>query len=206
MTKKTAKNAEPPKPKGKIVTVAQINEDKLTQVPHCHFLGPKIFLTFLLFFQLAHRYWSPETSSHEPFDPTVIEDIYRHEIQSGTAHRIVMLEFSQYLERYLWPNFNADTSTHAHLHSIVVMMNEKFREKVSVWHIFDQNTQEFPRFFRKVMDACLANHALIPESLKEQCALILLLNHCFNNMEVEICRNEAKKLVSLSIWSCLQSS
>lgn len=40
--------------------------------------------------------------------------------------------------------------------------------------------------------------------MREQTALLIFLNHCFNSMEVELCRDEAKKLVSLAMWSCLQ--
>lgn len=161
----------------------------------------------MLFSQLAQKFWSSETTeTHAAFDPQVVEDIYRHEIQPANRHRIVMLEFSQYLENYLWPNYNSETASHAHLMSIVVLLNEKFREKVEIWKIFEENTIEFSRFFRKVMDACLTNHDLTPMPLREQSALVLLINHFFNSMEVELCRNEAKKLVSLSMWSCLQPS
>lgn len=45
-----------------------------------------------------------------------------------------MLEFSQYLENYLWPNF-AQHSTFAHTMSIVSMLNEKFRERVPAWEV-----------------------------------------------------------------------
>ena len=46
----------------------------------------------------------------------------------------MLLEFSQYLENYLWPNYSAD-ATDAHLLSIVVMVNEKFRERVPAWEV-----------------------------------------------------------------------
>lgn len=40
--------------------------------------------------------------------------------------------------------------------------------------------------------------------MREQTSLLIFLNHCFNSMEVGICRDQAKRLVSLSMWSCLQ--
>lgn len=46
----------------------------------------------------------------------------------------MILEFSQYLENYLWPNYKPD-ATHAHVMSIVIMLNEKFRERVQVWQV-----------------------------------------------------------------------
>lgn len=50
----------------------------------------------------------------------------------------MMLEFSQYLENYLWPNYSKESekrSSHAHMMSIVVMINEKFRERVPAWQV-----------------------------------------------------------------------
>jgi len=53
---------------------------------------------------------------------------------SFAVHRVMLLEFSQYLENYLWPNYSAD-ATDAHVLSIVVMVNEKFRERVPAWEV-----------------------------------------------------------------------
>lgn len=119
----------------------------------------------------------------------------------------MMLEFSQYLENYLWPNFKHTESTHAHMMSIVVMLNEKFRERVDAWAVFNANPTEFPNFFQKVLEACLWKKPLTSVGyLREQTALLLFLNHCFNSLEVPLCRDQAKRLVSLSMWACLQPS
>jgi len=53
---------------------------------------------------------------------------------SFAVHRVMLLEFSQYLENYLWPNYSAD-ATDAHVLSVVVMVNEKFRERVPAWEV-----------------------------------------------------------------------
>lgn len=113
-----------------------------------------------------------------------------------------MLEFSQYLENYLWPNYSKDAG-HAHLMSIVYMVNEKFRERVEVWPIFENKCKEFPIFFQNIMKACLTEEEH-KSDFREQTALLVFLNHCFNGMEIAICRDQVKKLVSLSMWSCLQ--
>lgn len=47
----------------------------------------------------------------------------------------MMLEFSQYLENYLWPHYEEGKASHAHMMSIVVMLNEKFRERVPAWQV-----------------------------------------------------------------------
>lgn len=168
-------------------TVAQIKSDKLTL--------------------LANQYWSPnENEKRSPFNPAIIVDIYKTEIIGASARlrNIILLEFSQYLENYLWPNFDAASSSFEHVMSIVFMCNEKFRERVNAWNSFEKNPAQFSGFFRRVLDYCLSDDKFTPIVAKQQTALILFLNHCFNSMEVELCRNQTKKLVSLGMWQCLQ--
>lgn len=167
-------------------TVEQINADRITQ--------------------LANKYWAPHTmDSHLSFSSQIVEDIYIQELCASkfSIRRIMMLEFSQYLENFLWPNYNAKTATRAHTMSIVVMVNEKFRERVQVWEAFEKSPEHFPEFFENVLEACLED-SIMDFDLKEQTALIVFLNHCFNSMEVLLVREEVKRLVSLSMWISLQ--
>jgi len=46
----------------------------------------------------------------------------------------MLLEFSQYLENYLWPNYSSLSSA-AHALSIAVLVNEKFRERTPSWEV-----------------------------------------------------------------------
>ncbi|XP_046659087.1 LOW QUALITY PROTEIN: RNA helicase aquarius [Homalodisca vitripennis] len=114
--------------------------------------------------------------------------------------RTMMLEFSQYLENYLWPNnYVTGLASHEHMMSIVVMLNEKFRERVPAWEAFKKRPENFPGFFQQMLEACLG-----VASLREKTALIVFLNHAFNSMEVELIREQVKRLVSLSMWVSLQ--
>lgn len=179
--------AESPKQKGKAApTLSQIKSDKLTI--------------------LADQYWSPHTANdHLPFNPEVIIDVYQNEINRKDAMRnIMMLEFSQYLENYLWPNYDPANSSREHVLSIVVMSNEKFRERVDAWAVYKKNPKNWAAFFQQVLVACLAPCKVPNEISKEETSLILFLNHCFNSMEVELCRDQTKKLVSLGMWASLQ--
>lgn len=118
----------------------------------------------------------------------------------------MILEFSRYLENFLWPNFT-DKSTSAHLMSIVFLLNEKFRERIEVWKVFENDTESFGLLFNRVLQKCLEKIDIVkasPAIIREQTSLLVFLNHCFSSMEVELCREQAKKLVSLSMWSCLQ--
>eukprot|EP00099_Drosophila_melanogaster_P028280 NP_731647.3 uncharacterized protein Dmel_CG31368, isoform C [Drosophila melanogaster] len=160
--------------------------------------------------QLASQYWTPDTKAdHLPYSAKIIERIYNEEIGDGGGHsarRINMLEFSQYLEQYLWPHYQRETATHAHLMSIVIMANEKFRERVEVWTVFEKLPDQYPAFFRHVLESCLPSKKAKEASstLRERTALLMFINHCFNSMEIELCREQAKRLVSLSMWHCLQ--
>lgn len=163
-------------------TVAQINADSITQ--------------------LANKYWAPHKTFQERlhFDSSIIDDIYLNEIRgSGFAiKRIMLLEFSQYLENYLWPNFD-DKANHAHIMSVVIMVNEKFRERVPAWEAFKAKPEYFVLFFRKVLNSILDDEVL----LREKTCLLIFLIHCFNSCEVELIRDNVKKIVSLGIWNCI---
>ena len=135
----------------------------------------------------------------------------------------MMLEFSQYLENYLWPNYDPTTSTPYHILSIVIMVNEKFRERVSPWQvfcnsyllicqhliykslslsqIFQKLPDNFPHLFNRLMEMTLdENRAL---NFKEQTCILVFLNHSFNSLEVDLIRDQVQRLVSLPIWTCL---
>lgn len=116
----------------------------------------------------------------------------------------MVLEFSQYLENYLWPNYEPGASN-AHILSIVIMINEKFRERVQVWQAFEKNSDNFGAFFEQVLNLCLEEDT-DKLSIKEQTALIVFINRCFNSMEEPLCRNQVKRLVSLSMWVSLQEA
>lgn len=59
------------------------------------------------------------------FNPTLVEEIYKRELNGISKlppklKRVMLLEISQYLENYLWPNFDAETSSDSHILSILV--------------------------------------------------------------------------------------
>ncbi|XP_047537056.1 RNA helicase aquarius [Vanessa atalanta] len=174
----------PDKPKIPLPTLSQINADRITL--------------------LANQYWSPQTKDdHLPYDDAIVESIYQAEIlgSSFAVRRIMMLEFSQYLENYLWPHYESGKASHSHMMSIIVMINEKFRERVPAWQAFLKKPDHFPGFFEQVLRASIKEEA---SNMREQTALLLFLNHCFGSMEVQLCRDQVKRLVSLSMWISLQ--
>ncbi len=168
-------------PKGGVApTVEQIQSDIITR--------------------LANQYWAPySTIERLPFDPKIIEDVYKNELLGSkfSTKRVMLLEFSQYLENYLWPNFSAEKATQAHIMSIVCMVNEKFRERVPAWESFKSSLDKFPGFFWQMMELSLREDGI---QHREQTVLLIFLIHCFNSLEVDLIREQIQRLVSLPIW------
>lgn len=112
--------------------------------------------------------------------------------------RVMLLEVSQYLERYLWPHFTPDASPE-HVLSIVTLCNEKFREGVSPWESMQvANADAFPAFFSSVLR--LRDDPDRPLALFERVQHLQFLVVAFQSLESELVRPCALKLVSLPLW------
>ncbi|KFV82771.1 Intron-binding protein aquarius, partial [Struthio camelus australis] len=135
----------------------------------------------------------------------VIEDVYAKEIVRSkfAIRKIMLLEFSQYLENYLWMNYSPEVSSKAYLMSICCMVNEKFRENVPAWETFKKKPEHFPFFFKCILEASLVENDS-EFSLHEQTVLLLFLDHCFNSLEVDLIRGQVQQLISLPMWMALQ--
>lgn len=113
----------------------------------------------------------------------------------------MLLEFSQYLENYLWPNFSQNSST-AHVISIVCMVNEKFRERSPAWEIFVKSPDQFATFFVKFLNALLGE-IKVKLTFTERTQLLRFLDNSVNSLETPVVRNEVQKLLALTIWTNL---
>lgn len=152
---------------------------------------------------LAQQYWSPDTKEkHLPYDPQVISDIYESEVRATdfSTRRIVVLELSQYLENYVWPNYSENASP-VHLMSVIILVNEKFRERVPAWESFVKHPGPFAGFLRHLMKACLDTSNKF--SQKEQTHMIVFLNHLYNSIETDLIRDGISHTVSYNILECL---
>lgn len=164
------------------MTVEQIQEDRLTQ--------------------LANEFWTDSALKEgKPFNPQIVEDIYHKELigTDFSTKRIMMLEFSRYMENYLWSHFSEKASV-SHILSIVVIVNEKFRERVPAWEVFKQAPNQFGTLFTRTLHLLLDQEGV---TLREQAILLIFLNHCFNSLEVDLIRGQVQELVALPIWSNL---
>lgn len=98
------------------ITLSEIQRDRLTKI--------------------AAANWSKAGGGSKPdkqFDPELVKEIYETEllVKGGRKpvplQRVMILEVSQYLENYLWPNFDPETATFEHVMSMIIMVNEKVR-------------------------------------------------------------------------------
>lgn len=91
----------------------------------------------------------------------------------------MILEVSQYLELYLWKHYQPLSSTKSHILSIVIMVNEKFRERVPPWEAFKNNPDNFPGFLYDVLHLMVEPEDL---SFRSQKLLLVFLIHIFNSL------------------------
>jgi len=174
------------------LTIDQISKDALTKI--------------------ANKYWLDRSDTIlEPYDAHLIDDIYLNEISKSkfSFKRIMLLEFSQYLEKYLWKNYNPQQASLYHVLSIVIMINEKFRERVPVWDSFKcENSLKFSEFFNCVLKLCLNSFKdrYVNISYQEQSFLIKFLDNCINSLEVDMIRAEIQKICGLPIWISLNEN
>lgn len=103
------------------ITLSEIQRDQLTKIAAANWLQ------------------TGGTGSEEKkndFDPELVKQIYETELKVKDGRkpvplqRVMILEVSQYLENYLWPNFDPETATFEHVMSMILMINEKVIESL----------------------------------------------------------------------------
>ncbi|KAJ3027064.1 hypothetical protein HDV00_011403, partial [Rhizophlyctis rosea] len=150
--------------------------------------------------KIAEQTWLKQ-GAPAPFDGGLVTKIWEeHLVKSNfNLRKVMLLEFSQYLEKYLWPNFEAKTvkaenrkkSPDQHVLSIVVLVNEKFRERVGrVWDIFQSDQTKFAALFSRIMSSLISEkggkHGISLQSLENQ-----------------MVRGQCMRLVGILSWSNL---
>lgn len=93
---------------GSSITLLEIQRDRLTKI--------------------AQANWA---KTGESFSADLVKEIYEEELlvkggrKTVPLQRVMILEVSQYLENYLWPNFDPETASFEHVMSMILMINEK---------------------------------------------------------------------------------
>ena len=181
------KKKPPPPSTTAPLTMADISRDELTR--------------------LSEEKWSSrvlESGSVPTFDLGLVEKIYTQELGGGQGtpppRRVSLLEISQYLENYLWPAFDPDKPcSDVHLLSIVLMVNEKFKEGMPAWECFASRPPAFTAFFTSLLTLRSRRELTYSEWM----AYISFFASAFQSLENEMVRGRVLRLVSLPIWHAL---
>lgn len=173
-------------PAGKTLTVYEIERDKLTKIA-------------------AANWSSAALEKNVGFNADLVIEIYKTELKvargnkSVPLQRAMVLEISQYLEKYLWPNFDAEKATYEHVMSIILMLNEKFRENIPAFIGLHPRKDVFPSFFQRV----LTLKEKTEMSIYEKINYLLFMINCFQSLEDEMVRPQVLQLVGLPLWHAL---
>ncbi|KAE8671002.1 xanthoxin dehydrogenase-like [Hibiscus syriacus] len=170
------------------ITLSEIQRDQLTRIAAANWLK------------------SGGSNPDKLFDPQLVKEIYEAELtvksegksqrKTVPLQRVMILEVSQYLENYLWPNFDAETATYEHVMSMILMVNEKFRENVAAWTCFYDRKDVFTGFLERVLRLKEGRELTIAEKTNY---LVFMIN-AFQSLEDEIVRETVLRLASLRSW------
>ncbi|OIT07455.1 PREDICTED: intron-binding protein aquarius [Nicotiana attenuata] len=166
------------------ITLAEIQRDRLTKT--------------------AASNWA-KTGEKEPFSPELVKEIYDTELtvkggrKTVPLQRVMILEVSQYLENYLWPNFDPEASSFEHVMSMILMVNEKFRENVAAWICFYDRKDMFKAFLDRILRLKEGRSLTIAEKIN----YLLFMINAFQSLEDEIVSKKVLRLASLQCWHCL---
>ncbi|CAH9119908.1 unnamed protein product [Cuscuta epithymum] len=169
------------------ITLSEIQRDRLTKI--------------------AAANWSSTTdiAAKKPFDANLVNEIYYTEltVKGGRKpvplQRVMILEVSQYLENYLWPNFDPESSTFEHVMSMILMVNEKFRENVASWLCFHDKKDMFESFLDRVLSLKEGRNL----SIAEKTNYLLFMINAFQSLEDGIVNKKVLGLAGLQCWHSL---
>lgn len=171
------------------ITLLEIQRDRLTKIAAANWLRT-----------------AGADAAAAKFDPELVREIYETELlvsggrKTVPLQRVMILEVSQYLENYLWPNFDPETATFEHVMSMILMVNEKFRENVAAWICFHDRKGMFKAFLGRVLRLKEQGRTL---SIAEKTNYLLFMINAFQSLEDEVVSETVLKLVSLQLWHSL---
>ncbi|KAG8043156.1 hypothetical protein GUJ93_ZPchr0922g6512, partial [Zizania palustris] len=155
---------------------------------------------------VATEHWGAPAAA-TAFHAGLVREIYATELRvegrgrkTVPLHRVMILEVSQYLENYLWPNFDPDSASFEHVMSMILMVNEKFRENVAAWTCFHDRKDAFSGFLWRVIKLKEEDRDL---NMAEKTNYLLFMINAFQSLEDELVRETILQLVSLKLWHTL---
>ncbi|KAG5249967.1 intron-binding protein [Salix suchowensis] len=181
------------------ITLSEIQRDRLTKIASANWLKTTTSAV------ADGGDMEAEGEEKRAFDAELVKKIYETELKvkegrkTVPLQRVMILEVSQYLENYLWPNFDPETATFEHVMSMILMINEKFRENVAAWSCFYDQKGVFKRFLDRVLHLKEGRELSIAEKTNY---LVFMIN-AFQSLEDEMVSQTVLKLASFESWHSL---
>ena len=153
--------------------------------------------------QLAKQHWAPGAPGAGALDEAVLAKVYArclnvHERKRrARSNDQTELEVSGYLERYLWPHFDAASASCTHVLSIAAMVALKFREGVPAWSCFHAEAARFEAFFARLLGLPAARPEM---TVAERTCVVHFLVHAYQSLEDAMVRAQVLRLASLPMW------
>jgi intron-binding protein aquarius len=136
--------------------------------------------------------------------------LFKNELQKGDISRLQLLELSGYLENYLWKHYS-DTSCFEHTFSILMMVNEKFREGVPVFEALTMDPDKFRTFFKAVVTIAERFEVSLCDKeneglVRQYVIYIHFLVNTFRSLEDPVVRSCTLRYFSLPMWGALSEA
>eukprot|EP01138_Halocafeteria_seosinensis_P000976 gb/GECG01000999.1/.p1 GENE.gb/GECG01000999.1/~~gb/GECG01000999.1/.p1 ORF type:complete len:1658 (+),score=245.61 gb/GECG01000999.1/:1-4974(+) len=142
----------------------------------------------------------PEEQQAAEIDDDMVDAIYYGHLKAHENRidqdRLKVLEFTGFLERYIWPNFDANKASFAQMMLILLIVIEKNRQNIETWATFEQRELEFRRFFAKLLTVPYT-HAMNPTEWEAYTHFLVLV---FQSLENPTLRTMSLRLVSIGMW------
>ncbi|PNS17155.1 hypothetical protein CAC42_7209 [Sphaceloma murrayae] len=153
------------------------------------------------FAQLARKYWLGKSKVKKVQSNVVKSELWDALEKDGfPASALLLLEQLQLLDRYLWPGYTEDASDH-HVILLALLVNVKKQEGVSAWNEFSSNPDQFPAFFKRILQLAIDDTI----TLHIRTHLLNFVISAFQSLDTGIIRKECAALVSIGIWQNLHS-
>ncbi|KAK6341741.1 hypothetical protein TWF696_008805 [Orbilia brochopaga] len=149
----------------------------------------------------ASANWLNRDGAKVRFSSNVVKDIYKAlEQESFSQKSLLLLESLQYVEQYLWPNYNEDSPDELVI-SMAMISAAKRGENIRFWGIFESGPASFPSFFRRILILLLSTTLpIIPKT-----HLLAFVTSAFQSLDTPLVRKECAPLVSIGIWQNFHS-
>lgn len=135
------------------------------------------------------------------FSNEVVVQIFRDELSvANNQGRVQLLEFSCYLENYIWPHFSSEASFE-HVLSIALMVNEKCREGVTAFQQLTAEPEKFESFFKAMVSLWMESSGKLKPQQKS--SYIQFLINIYLSLENAVIRRCALSYLSLPMWTAL---